>query len=245
MSLTLNDDSLPWLKYTAETDGLPTIPGGWSQKQFMVGPRQLRLTLPAVPDAFLEDPQVLAENRIDDYMPYWAYLWPISLKMADFFYRRMSQPDKLRLPDPVIEFGCGVGAVGLGLLVAGCEVIFSDYRDEPVQVALYNAHANGFSSCRGLVHDWRNPPPFRCASLVACEVLYEQRNHQPILEFLSAIMTDDGICWIGDPGRGKSISFLSLARGRKFEVEILDERGETQPTFRHGAFQLLKITKNV
>jgi predicted nicotinamide N-methyase len=44
--------------------------------------RALRVTLPASPDAFLDDPEVLAANRRDDYMPYWSYLWPTSLETA-------------------------------------------------------------------------------------------------------------------------------------------------------------------
>ena len=34
-----------------------------------------RITVPARPDALLDDPDVLAANRRDDYMPYWGYLW--------------------------------------------------------------------------------------------------------------------------------------------------------------------------
>jgi predicted nicotinamide N-methyase len=61
---------------------LPSIPGGWSQRDFALAGRTLRVTLPASPDAFLDDPEVLAANRRDDYMPYWSYLWPASLETA-------------------------------------------------------------------------------------------------------------------------------------------------------------------
>ncbi|RPI80172.1 MAG: hypothetical protein EHM42_12555, partial [Planctomycetaceae bacterium] len=55
---------------------LPPIPGGWSEREFVLAGRTLSLTLPGDPDAFLDDPEVLAANRLDDYMPYWSYLWP-------------------------------------------------------------------------------------------------------------------------------------------------------------------------
>jgi 2-polyprenyl-3-methyl-5-hydroxy-6-metoxy-1,4-benzoquinol methylase len=61
---------------------LPTIPGGWTTRDFVLAGRTLRVTLPASPDAFLDDPDVLAANRRDDYMPYWSYLWPTSLETA-------------------------------------------------------------------------------------------------------------------------------------------------------------------
>ena len=61
---------------------LPTIPGGWTKRDFVLAGQTLRVTLPASPDAFLDDPDVLAANRRDDYMPYWSYLWPTSLETA-------------------------------------------------------------------------------------------------------------------------------------------------------------------
>ncbi len=65
----------------AETE-LPAIPGGWATRDFHLAGRTLRVTLPASPDAFLDDPEVLAANRRNDYMPYWSYLWPTSLETA-------------------------------------------------------------------------------------------------------------------------------------------------------------------
>lgn len=61
---------------------LPEIPGGWTRRDFVLAGRTLRITLPASPDAFLDDPEVLAANRRDDYMPYWSYVWPTSLETA-------------------------------------------------------------------------------------------------------------------------------------------------------------------
>ena len=61
---------------------LPAIPGGWTTRDFVLAGRTLRVTLPSSPDAFLDDPEVLAANRRDDYMPYWSYLWPTSLETA-------------------------------------------------------------------------------------------------------------------------------------------------------------------
>ena len=44
-------------------------------------PRRARcVTLPASPDAFLDDPEVLAANRRDDYMPTGATSGPLRSK---------------------------------------------------------------------------------------------------------------------------------------------------------------------
>src|SRR5664279_3974276 len=61
---------------------LPEIPGGWTEREWTIAERTFRLKLPAVPDAFLEEPDVHAAFDRDEYMPYWAFLWPAALKMV-------------------------------------------------------------------------------------------------------------------------------------------------------------------
>ena len=61
---------------------LPALPCGWIVREYVLGDRTLKLTVPDRPDALLEDPDVLAANDRDDYMPYWAYLWPAAIHMA-------------------------------------------------------------------------------------------------------------------------------------------------------------------
>ena len=48
-----------------------------------LGGRTIRVTRPADPDRLLDDPAVLERNRLDDYMPYWAYLWPGAYLLAE------------------------------------------------------------------------------------------------------------------------------------------------------------------
>ncbi len=45
--------------------------------------RAIRLVRPADPDRLLDDPSVHVWNREDDYMPYWAYLWPGAFLLAE------------------------------------------------------------------------------------------------------------------------------------------------------------------
>src|SRR5580692_7604768 len=74
------------------------------------GERTIRLVRPADPDLLLEDPLVIDWNRDDDYMPYWAYLWPAAYLLAE---RVASEPWAEGLPDSgpveVLEIGCGLG----------------------------------------------------------------------------------------------------------------------------------------
>src|ERR1700751_56004 len=47
------------------------------------GGQAVRLVRPADPDRMLDDPAVHDWNRRDDYMPYWAYLWPGAYLLAE------------------------------------------------------------------------------------------------------------------------------------------------------------------
>jgi predicted nicotinamide N-methyase len=87
---------------------LPEIPGGWAAREIVVDRRNFRLTLPASPDAFLDDPAVRAASERDDYMPYWPYLWPAALSMAEAV-ARADWPAGTE----VLEIGAGIGFVGL------------------------------------------------------------------------------------------------------------------------------------
>src|SRR5262249_21314677 len=116
---------------------LPEIPGGWAERDFALAGPTLRVTLPASPDAFLDDPDVLAANRRDDYMPYWSYLWPTALETAVAVLNHEWQPGTAAL-----EIGAGIALTGLAALASGLRVVFSDYDRQAIDLALYNARAN-------------------------------------------------------------------------------------------------------
>lgn len=217
---------------------LPDIPGGWTQRDIRVEGRSWRIVLPADPDAFLDDPDIQAENRRSDFMPYWPHLWPASLQMAALV---------LREPWPAgttfLEIGSGIGLVGLAPLALGHEVTFSDYAPTAVQLSLHNARLNGFSRARGEVFDWRNPPDRSFSVILGCEVIYEPGNHSLVLDVLDKMLPDGGVCWIGDPGRSHAERFVPLARQRGYSVELRDGRGAPRDSTRMNEFQLLILRR--
>ncbi len=95
---------------------------------------------PADPDRLLEDPGVLAWNRQDDYMPYWAYLWPGAYLLAQALGARARAPEGGR----ALEIGCGLGLAGLVALERGWHVTFSDYDPAPLEFVRQSAEASGF-----------------------------------------------------------------------------------------------------
>lgn len=194
---------------------LPTIPGGWGERDYTVCDRTFRLTAPAIPDQLLDDPAVIERHNADGYMPYWGYLWPTALEMAQALLT-----EKLPAGLPVLEIGAGLGLAGIAGLAAGLDVLISDYDRVSVQIALGNAHRNGFPDARGIFLDWREPPALKFPLILGCDVIYERRNHAPILSLCDAMLEPDGVCWLADAGRHQAPEFVALAKERGFKVEL-------------------------
>ena len=217
---------------------LPEIPGGWTVQEIDVEGCTLRITLPAAPDAFLDDTDVLAASRRDDYMPYWPYLWSAANSMAKMV-ARAGWPPGTR----VLEIGAGIGLVGLAALSRGLRVTFSDYQQTAVELGVHNARQNGFGDAEGILLDWREPPSQRFPVILGCDVVYETRSHKPILDFVDSVLSEGGICWFGDPGRQHARAFIDQARERHFSVDLRDETGRRLREPHVGKFQLILLGK--
>lgn len=198
----------------AVAEGLPAIPGGWTKRDFRLAGRTLRITLPASPDAFLDDPEVLAANRRDDYMPYWSYLWPTSLETAVAVLKHDWPPETVAL-----EIGAGIALTGLAALARGLAVTFSDYDQQAIDLVLYNARENRLdANAEGLLLDWRQPIDRQFPVIFGCDVIYERQNHLPILGLLEKMLAKGGECWITDPGRFHAGAFLEILATSPFEA---------------------------
>lgn len=219
--------------------GLPDVPGGWTRRSWEVGPYQIPMVLPAVPDAFLDDEDVQRRHEADEYMPYWAYLWPASLPMARLV---------LQAPWPVgtelLELGAGVGLVGLAALHRGDRVVFSDYDPQAVELTLFNAKQAGLAA-EGMVLDWREPPARQFSVIVGCELLYENRNHELLLGVLEQMLAPAGLVWFGDGGRVRAERFCELAPRHGFDLRLFDDCLQPLEKPRFGQFQLVELRKKV
>ena len=140
----------------------------------------------------------------------------------------------------VLEIGAGIGIVGLAGLASGLDVTISDYEPKAVELALYNARRNGFTRGRGLVLDWRNPPQQQYPVLWGCELLYEDRHHEPLLSLTKQMLAPDGVAWFSDGGRAKAERFCRLIPDYGLTFRIVDEDRQALPAPRVGQFQLIR-----
>lgn len=227
----------------AQPDSLGSleIPGGWAERTERIGGFTLDLLAPADPDAFLNCLEEAATGANAAHLtdPYWSAIWSAAPALAERVARQ-----EWPAGTAALELGCGVGLVGLAALAAGMTVTFSDYIPAAISLALENARRNGFSArARGLHLDWRDPPLVEPYSWVlAADVLYEKGLHEDLLGTLDRVLTVDGQCWIGDPGRSAATDFAAAARRRGFEVSVDSGEGGMAASGR-AAFQLLTLRR--
>jgi predicted nicotinamide N-methyase len=156
---------------------------------------ELDLLRPASPEALLDE-EAFAR---DEFLPYWAELWPAAFALAE------------ALPDVrgarVVELGCGLGLVSLVAARKGAEVTATDWAPDAIELLRRNARRNGLE-LRVEVRDWREPWAERFDLALAADVLYERRNVEPVLARLRELAPRALVALAGRPYEQE---FLRLA----------------------------------
>jgi predicted nicotinamide N-methyase len=167
--------------------------------EFTLAGRRFELVHPADPDRLLNDPDVLAWNAADDYMPYWAYLWPGAYLLAQAVAEESWTPGVTAL-----ELGCGLGLAGTAALSAGVSCVhFSDYDEAPLRFVERTMKRNGFDACRYSLDriDWHDPPHQTYALILGADVLYERRLVPLVVGVLDRMLSSDGVAMVAGPYR--------------------------------------------
>jgi predicted nicotinamide N-methyase len=161
----------------------------------------LQIHRPASSEALIDDERFAQE---DEFLPYWAELWPSAIALA----RRLAADAGLH-GARVLELGCGLGLPALAAARAGADVVATDWAAEAVTATASNARANGVT-LQAVTGDWRDPGPLLALGpfdlVVAADVLYEERNADPLLTLLHALKAPRIL--LADPSRATAGAFL-------------------------------------
>ncbi len=143
----------------------------------------------------------------EEFLPYWAELWPSAMALARAIARRPLTGRR------VIELGCGLGLPAIAAALAGGRVLATDWSPDSVAITARNAERNG-AGLATAVYRWDAPPaqlgpPWPL--VLASDVLYEARNVPALLDLLPRLTAASGEVWLADPGRAPAAGFLAAA----------------------------------
>ena len=153
--------------------------------------RDLRLLRPRDAESLLDEDAFEHE----EFLPYWAELWPSSLALARTIGGRALRGAR------TLELGCGLG---LPSIAAALTAVNAERNDADLAT---------------LVCSWTEPAPLLERApwdlVLASDVLYEARNGEALLPLLPRL---GARVWLADPGRKPAAPFLDALR-RDWEIE--------------------------
>jgi predicted nicotinamide N-methyase len=177
----------------------------------------------ALPGLVLElerpcDPDMLLSEEAfgdDEFLPYWAELWPSGLALAEHVANRDVRG--LR----VLELGCGLGLPSLAASARGALVLATDWAADAVALLRANAARNNLA-LEATQTDWRTGSLDLAAFdlVLAADVVYEERNVAPLVTLLGLVIGGGGEAWIADPGRRHATPFL-VALSERHSLEAI------------------------
>jgi predicted nicotinamide N-methyase len=181
------------------------------EDRIVLAGRELVITRPDDPESLIDE----ARFDEDEFLPYWADLWPSGVALA----RHLAGLDLGG--KRVIEVGCGLALPSFAAALAGAEVLATDWAPEAIELVVRNAAANGLV-VTAAVFDWhsgRAPGTAPFDLVVAADVLYEERNAEPLLALLDVAVAPAGEAAIADPGRRHAGAFFEAARAAGWSTE--------------------------
>ena len=178
------------------------------------------------------DPEELLDEEAfehEEYIPYWAALWPSGVALARMVARRALRRAR------TLELGCGLGLPSIAAALVGGRVVASDWSPEAIDLLELNAARNG-AALETLRCDWARPEPVVERApwdlVLAADVLYERRNLTLLEALLPRLVTGGGEVLLADPGRPLAEAFLGAV-----------ERGFERRTTVHGRVSIHRLRR--
>ena len=171
---------------------------------------ELELAVLHPPDA----EELISEEAFEreEFLPYWAELWPSALALARVVARL--EVAGLR----VLELGCGLGLPSVVAALRGAEVLATDWSERLSRSRLSTRSGTGRGSRRrGSRGPTRLPRTRPWDLILGADLLYERRNVDQLLTLLPRLGRE---VLLADPGRPALRAFLDGAE-EGWTVELL------------------------
>lgn len=173
----------------------------------------LPVNIDVVMENIPEDPQ---EN-----LPYWAEIWPSGIALAAEVLLRPS----LVAGKPVVELGSGVGVTAAAAMLAGAQLLATDYSPHSLLLTELTCLRAGLGVPTTRIINWRDPAVDfvqdsgeQWPVVIAADVLYESRDIQPILDVCRRILAPGGTVLLAEPGRHVAQTAIRCAREQGWQI---------------------------
>lgn len=161
----------------------------------------------------------------DERLPYWADLWPSSETLAAYLLAQrvhlamvpaVARAAAEGVAPRLIELGCGLGLPTIAALHVGFDVLATDYYEDALPFAVYNAAHNVGRQPSTRMVDWTAMPQDlgTFAVVMAADVLYEMRYAAILADVVTRVLAPGGVFLLADQGRIALSSFLEEAAAR-------------------------------
>src|SRR3954453_563659 len=183
----------------------------------VVAGRDLVLTRPAGAEALLDE----RAFEHEEFLPYWAELWPSALALARRVGVRAVHGAR------VLALGCGLALPSIAAALAGGRVLATDWSADAVAFARRNAQAHGarVETAVGAGAAARElGSRGRWDLVIGSDLLYERRNVALVLDVLDRLLAPGASALIADPGRAAAAEFVERA-SRAWSLRTTAEAG--------------------
>jgi predicted nicotinamide N-methyase len=182
-----------------------------AEQDVRVGDHLVSLLKPRNPDDLISEADFVRDERL----PYWADLWPSSIVLANHVAQERGAGRSL------LELGCGLGLVTVAAMLAGYDVLSTDYYEDALLFTAENARRTVGSAPAVRMVNWRGLPDDlgTYERLLAADVLYEGEYGPLVAEVLARVLAPSGRATIADPGRVAAAEFVSRCEALGLHVD--------------------------
>ena len=169
-----------------------------SVAEIYAGSRKFSVLRPKNSDDLIREEDFVKDERL----PYWADIWPSSTILAAHLVA-LSQSGRPRTAGRGLELGCGVGLVTVAAMIAGYEMLATDYYTDALAFTRANAWRELGRSPETRMIDWRAFPRDvgKFDLILASDVLYEKEYALLLPGIFKKALAPGGMVILADPGR--------------------------------------------
>lgn len=171
------------------------------------------------------DIETLLDQSADDpeqNLPYWAEIWPSGIGLAAYL---LAKPE-LVADQPVLELGSGVGITAAIAMSLGARLVATDYAPESLILTRITCQLLTGLQPETRAANWRSRDAdllqadgSRWPAVLAADVLYEERDVEPVLDVFDRILLPGGCVLLADQDRRPANLALQLAANRGWRIE--------------------------